>query len=565
MRRDRRQRLARRLGTRRPRRVLAFPRSRGISPWAEYGLWNVVREGHTNWWRKLPNCYFGDMEKGTTIRRETRKKRALGRSLSDFPYRNKAEKEIIAAAREGRLAHFGNRIPKTEREKKERTIRAGLVRFLALGGDDLTPVHERGVRVQGAIIDGAIDLESCDIKNDVILRNCKLTDALTLRGARVRTIGLDGSNCQGISADRVEVAGNLHLRDGFIAEKLVRILGGKITGNLDCNGGRFEGRDNDGDAFNCNGLEIGGYLFLRKAVVIRGGLQMLGANIGRNLECDDVQLQGRSNNGRSLNGDSAEIGGSVFLRRAVVEGQIKLMGATIVGNLECDGIRISGGGNQDEVLQCERVQVGGNVFLRSGFAAAGTVTFLGASLNGDVRCNGGHFGLNIDDPESNGAVAPNTTMNLSAPVLSLARATVKGTLWLAGRSPPSFHGGIDLIGARIGRIVDSITPTASYRDPSSSGAGSTPAFQRLDGLTYSRFGEWTDLSAAARIQFLRLQPEADLGNDFKPHPWMQMISVLRDTGHADAARHVAIAYEDTRRRAGNTGLRPFVSCIGSTG
>ena len=65
----------------------------------------------------------------------------------------------------------------------------------------------------------------------------------------------------------------------------------------------------------------------------------------------------------------------------------------------------------------------------------------------------------------------------------------------------------------------------------STGIMGSPTTLMLDGLTYNRFGEISDLSAPARIAFLRLQCEIDLGKEFKPQPWIQMVKVLRESGH----------------------------------
>ena len=45
-------------------------------------------------------------------------------------------------------------------------------------------------------------------------------------------------------------------------------------------------------------------------------------------------------------------------------------------------------------------------------------------------------------------------------------------------------------------------------------------------------------------------------NDFRPQPWRQLQKVLRETGHTEDARQVAIAFEDRLRRADLIGLSP---------
>jgi hypothetical protein len=48
-------------------------------------------------------------------------------------------------------------------------IDAGFVRFLTLGGDESAPVHENGVHLQGAWLEGVLDLGDCDLVRPIIL------------------------------------------------------------------------------------------------------------------------------------------------------------------------------------------------------------------------------------------------------------------------------------------------------------------------------------------------------------------------------------------------------------
>ncbi len=420
------------------------------------------------------------------------KARAFGRSIGDFGELNEAEHELIGAACQGWRADFGTGIPATLEERAKRTIRAGLVRFLALGGGDATPVHEKGVRIRGAFIDGDLDLEGCTLEGNLELENCELSGTLTLRNARTRNISLEGTRCRDIKADAVEVSGAFLMRQGFVASGPVRLLGAKIDSTLECDGGRFEGSDSDGDGLICDRIEVGGSIFLHQGFVAKGAVRLLGAKISGNLSCDNGRFEGQDKDGN--------------------------------------------------VLACALAKIGGGVYMRAGFVAAGTVLLIGAAIDGDVTCNGGTFGAAQAGP----AVPRELTLNL-------ARATIAGTLWLTERQNAVFHGGVSLVGARIGRVVDAVTQGAARRlpGPAPAGVDRVPASVRLDGLVYDRFGETTDLSGHARIAFLDLQREVDLGKEFKPQPWMQMVKVLRETGHTEAARRVAIAFEDRWREAGH--------------
>jgi hypothetical protein len=429
---------------------------------------------------------------------EGSKARAFGRSLGDFGKLSRAETKVVAAARKGQTRIFGTRIPATPEEKKQRTVRAGLVRFLVLGGDDASPVHEKGVRIQGAVIDGDLDLGGCTLVGDLSLLNCELAALFLLRGARTRTIDLSGSCCRDIDADRVEVSGSIFFRNGFVAAGAVRLLLADITGNLVCDGAYFIG-DKGGNALSC---------------------------------------------------DEIEIGGSAFLRRCTATtGSVRLPGAQIVGDLDCAGGHFEGSDRNGTALQCDRINVGGSVLLGLGFAAAGVVRLPGSKIAVDVDCVGGTFGKTAS-----------TTVGRASKeaVLVLERITVEGTLWLTPReliktvNTTTFYGGVSLTSAKINRIVDAVKEDPKRRAPYVSAvvANENPAFLRLDGFSYDRFGDPTKLTARARIAFLRLQQPSDLGEKFKPQPWTQMAKVLREMGHEDAAKDVAIEQQRASRRAG---------------
>ncbi len=443
--------------------------------------------------------------KSQTKKASAGKVRAFGRSLEDFGELNTAEKEVLAAAREGRVALFGTKVPETDADKKTRTVRAGLVRFLALGGDDANPVHEQGVLVRGAVIDGTLDFEGCTLGGDLTLTSCRLNDTLTLRGARTKTIDLSNSHCSAIMAERLNVGGTVFLKNGFVATGIVKLHRAKINGDLDCQNGRFEGRDENGEALDCDGIEVEGYVFLRRASTNNGAARFLNAKIGASFECDGSRFEGQNKIGYSLN--------------------------------------------------CERIDVRVYLFLRNGFTASGIVRLFGAKA-ADVLCSKGTFGtslnksadrLNSDDPPRHSDITSPLV------VLDLSRMTVSGTLFLSepGPSKALFYGGVSLVAAHIDRIVDSIVESTRYELTGTFDQGrGSPAFFRLDGLVYDRFGASTDLTAKARIAFLRLQKPDDLGTTFKPQPWTQMIKVLRESGHTEAAREVAIEFEEQRRRAG---------------
>ena len=98
-----------------------------------------------------------------------------------------------------------------------------------------------------------------------------------------------------------------------------------------------------------------------------------------NILLRDAQLRGLSLSGcliKSLNADGAKIRGSVFFRDGFkAEGEVSLLGATIGGDLDCDGAQLSNA--KGTALIAEGAKIGGSVFLTNGFKAEGEVRLVG--------------------------------------------------------------------------------------------------------------------------------------------------------------------------------------------
>ncbi len=62
----------------------------------------------------------------------------------------------------------------------------------------------------------------------------------------------------------------------------------------------------------------------------------------------------------------------------------------------------------------------------------------------------------------------------------------------------------------------------------------------LDGFTYERFAGIAPIEAETRKKWLHRQPKAHMGRDFRPQPFEQVIKVLKNMGHPEEARRLAI-------------------------
>ncbi len=126
---------------------------------------------------------------------------------------------------------------------------------------------------------------------------------------------------------------------------------------------------------------------------IKFSLKALNCVFSGNILLLDAQLRGIYLLGcliKSLNAHRAKIRGGVMLRNGFkAEGEVRLVGATIDGDLDCNGAQFS---NPNGIaLFVDAAKIDGSIFLPGGFKAAGQVGVMGATIAGDLDCDGGQF------------------------------------------------------------------------------------------------------------------------------------------------------------------------------
>ena len=141
-----------------------------------------------------------------------RPKRAFGRSLADFRIQgattpnglHPAEEQLLDCAARGTECDIAPVRP--EEAAPENTVRGAFLRFLLLGGDEDAPVHEKGVILHGAFIEGRIDLESAKDVHSFRFWRCHIAQPIIGRNA----------NFDGITLPQCQL-GNLNFRTASIA------------------------------------------------------------------------------------------------------------------------------------------------------------------------------------------------------------------------------------------------------------------------------------------------------------------------------------------------------------
>ncbi len=256
--------------------------------------------------------------------------KAFGRKLAEFAPLKPAEKILLDACRCGHEAIISKHRP--ENATKQNTVCASFLRFLALGGDEQAPVHEKGVLLSGAWVEGDLDLDGAALPHNLNLHQCRLSK-INLDYSKIKgSVDFPGCHVLGFKADGMRCTGNVVLNNDFTSTGTVSFINAQIEGNLECGKAKFNPAG-DEYALICAGAVINGGVFLENCSTF-GTVNLLGARIGANLEFQKASLDS-SNNTALLMDDMTVAGTLHFHDLQSVKGIISLASAK-VGRLNDD-------------------------------------------------------------------------------------------------------------------------------------------------------------------------------------------------------------------------------------
>lgn len=230
----------------------------------------------------------------------------------------------------------------------QREIPAELLRWLCVDKTAETYVDPQGIRIHGAKISSSLNLSFASVRFALGFRRCRFSDSIWLVSARLPSLTLSGSSTQKITADGAKFQYSLFLNDGFSATGAVSLWGAQIDGNLVCGGGVFKnpwqnGILKSGMALLAARASVKGGVHLRNGFVAEGQVSLQGAQIDGDLDChggtfkDPTQANVPSS-GTALSAENTIVKGDTFLGDGfVAEGKVNLLGAQIDGDLNCDG------------------------------------------------------------------------------------------------------------------------------------------------------------------------------------------------------------------------------------
>lgn len=265
------------------------------------------------------------------------------KNLADFETLNAAEEKLLNACMSGVVAVINEARPTEAISEgdKANTVRAALIRWLALGGDTEHPLHACGVQLEGAWIIDKLDLQGAELNANLLLSCCHVAEKLNIRGLKLKgSLNLHGSFLkEGLFADSMKIEGDVSFREGFESADEIRLGGASIGGTLSFAGAKLHSQVG-GSALKADRVRVVGCVNLCNEFESIGKISFGGANIGGNLDCDKAKFQ--VNIGTvALNTSGAQISGSMLLgNNFQCIGSVCLIGASIKRGLVLMGLKM---------------------------------------------------------------------------------------------------------------------------------------------------------------------------------------------------------------------------------
>ena len=333
-----------------------------------------------------------------------------------------------------------------------------MLRYLILGGCDTCKVDQKGLRLVGGHISGALDLSFQSIKGALWLRNCRFDQTIEMEQFQCGLLDCSGSSFTGLDAPSLIVNGSLFLRDTIFKAGLL-LQGAKIGGQLLLERAKF--LETEQKAINGHGAQIEGGVFLTDCTM-KNQAYFTGAIVRGQFYCVGAHLADQNEHALSM--FSAKIEGGVFLhprideekakvkRPFIADGGITLVGSKI-GGLYADHVSLSTAEGED-ALRAMTLEVTGPVHLSK------------TKINGEVRLAGSKISGNLD---FSGAELSNENGH------ALNAQRIKVDQRLVWKNVTIKQGAVSLNGAHVTELDDDPENWPSNADA-----------LLLDGFTYDR-------------------------------------------------------------------------------
>jgi len=406
---------------------------------------------------------------------------------------------------------------------------------------DATLACPGGVAVEcdGVQVGGTLSVNGGTVLGEFATNDARVDRRIALVGAVLSNPGGDA-----FRGDSLHVGTGLFCRGGTVVTGAFRLPGARVGGILSFSGAVLS---NPGeDALMATRLVVDGNAFFSDGFSAAGAMRLLGAHIHGQLNLNGATLDNPG--AAALIADGVVVDTDIFAARCLVEGEMHMFGARVGGDVTLDGTVVR---NDGDTLAAEGIEIGGSLHSRNGFSSTGQIQLSSARIGHQL------------------SLRRATLANPDGPALQGTHLTI-GHDFFADEDFAA-HGGLDLTRCRVGgRIVlatenldgevslsqvhaDRLHLTGAARGPISLTDTTVRVLHHdpedwpeagfdLHGLTYSTLKP-LDLPATRWLHWLR----RGLPDGYRPQPYAQLATTLRNVGNDRDARVVLLARQRHRR------------------
>jgi hypothetical protein len=369
-------------------------------------------------------------------------------------------------------------------------IRHAIVGEVAAPPESPLKIDSHGASLDGAIIEGRLDLTAVEFTRPITFTGCTFNDRIDISGAKLDAFCLRDCHAPGVDATATFVRGDI-------------IISG---GNLDCAGGF---------AFNGSSMSIGGSLMFVDDSLAVGAVSFALSNISGRVVCNGTF--------RNLLASA-----SSFEWYTPLYSAINGFGAT-VGQTLAFGTKLNATGTPhvEGFVILANAKIGSGIYFVSGSITRGARAGLlqGREIQGD----------------------PSTRYAIKSGAALYLHNVETAELVLSNFE--RFEGLLSLRGARLGTLADDGT---LWCDPKT-GLGRQGVALDLDGCTYHGFTgsmvSTTRMDWRTRLSWLKTQVPEYLSSEFLPQPFTQCAEVMRSMGDLHGSRMILLERERLRLRS----------------
>ena len=257
----------------------------------------------------------------------------------------------------------------------------------------------KGITIKGAYISGELDLEYAKIPFPIRFIDCNFPTGINLKyGELLYKVHLRKPNCNGLTADGLEVGHSVFMNKAFKSEGQVILTGSKIDVDLNCEKGHFI--NPYGIALSADGLKVEHSVFMNNEFESKGQVILTGSRIDGDLNCENGQFTNPNdidpNKKIALSADGLKVGHSVFMNNGFKsEGKVNLAASEIGIALKCGGGKFNNPNgtalNANGIMVKRSIYTDRGVTMDKDFQAEGRVSLIDATIYGVLNCEGGTF------------------------------------------------------------------------------------------------------------------------------------------------------------------------------